>query len=125
VLGGLRQSAKSALGWVMLPRAAHAARRRDRAGLPSGDPGSARVLDVVVDWLCVAQDRSRTADGGVARDYSLVRGWSSSYPETTGYIIPTLLEVARRSGLVVLAPKLYGARRNFGALVRQNYVSCS
>ena len=98
VLGGLRQSAKSALGWVMLPRAAHAARRRDRAGLPSGDPGSARVLDVVVDWLCVAQDRSRTADGGVARDYSLVRGWSSSYPETTGYIIPTLLEVARRSG---------------------------
>jgi len=100
VLGGLRGGAKAALGWVTLPRAAHAARRRDHAGLPAGDPGSARVLDAVIDWLCVAQDRSLSADAGVARDYSLVRGWASSYPETTGYIIPTLLEVARRKGTV-------------------------
>ena len=49
-------------------------------------------------WLCRAQDRSASADGGVARDYSLVRGWSSSYPETTGYIIPTFIEYARRAG---------------------------
>jgi hypothetical protein len=40
-------------------------------------------------------------------------------------LVQVLAEVARRSGMVVLAPKLYGARRNFGALVRQNYVSCS
>jgi hypothetical protein len=98
VLGGLRGSAKSALRWVTLPPAARAARRRDRAGLPASDPDPVRVLDGVIAWLCVAQDRSLSADGGVARDYSLLRGWSSSYPETTGYIIPTLLEVARRCG---------------------------
>ncbi len=46
----------------------------------------------------MAQDRSKSADGGAARDYSLIRGWSSSYPETTGYIIPTLLDYARLTG---------------------------
>ena len=34
----------------------------------------------------------------MARDYSLLRGWNSSYPETTGYIVPTFLDCARRSG---------------------------
>ncbi len=43
-----------------------------------------------------AQDCSASKDGGVARDYSLLRGWATSYPETTGYIVPTLLEYARR-----------------------------
>ena len=38
---------------------------------------------------------SASRDGGVARAYSLIRGWNSSYPETTGYIVPTLLECAR------------------------------
>ena len=49
-------------------------------------------------WLCRAQDHSASADGGVARDYSLLSGWASSYPETTGYIIPTFIEYARRTG---------------------------
>ena len=40
-------------------------------------------------WLSRAQDA--TGDGGVAGRYTLGRGWSSSYPETTGYIIPTFL----------------------------------
>jgi len=47
-----------------------------------------------VNWLCLAQDHSATQDGGVARHFSLLSGWGASYPETTGYIIPTLLEVA-------------------------------
>ena len=51
-----------------------------------------------MDWLSRAQDNSLSADGGVARDYSLVHGWASSYPETTGYIIPTFLDYARRTG---------------------------
>src|SRR5205807_2230505 len=45
-----------------------------------------------------AQDNSRTRDGGVARDYSLLGGWNSSYPETTGYLVPTLLAYARFKG---------------------------
>ena len=43
-------------------------------------------------WLCAAQDANR--DGGVAGCYNLARGWSASYPETTGYIIPTFLHYA-------------------------------
>jgi hypothetical protein len=48
-------------------------------------------------WLCRAQDNSLSHDGGVARHYSLVSGWSTSYPETTGYIVPTMLEYARKT----------------------------
>jgi uncharacterized protein YyaL (SSP411 family) len=43
-------------------------------------------------WLCAAQDAP--GDGGVAAWYDLFHGWSASYPETTGYIIPTFLTYA-------------------------------
>ena len=62
------------------------------------DPGLDAVIQACTDWLCRAQDMSASHDGGVARDFSLVKGWASSYPETTGYIIPTLLELSRRTG---------------------------
>lgn len=45
--------------------------------------------DAAYAWLCAAQDA--TPDDGVAAAYSLVRGWLPSYPETTGYIIPTFM----------------------------------
>lgn len=51
-------------------------------------------LRETMQWLCRAQDA--TPDGGVSRSYALRfmrahqrRGWLASYPETTGYIIPT------------------------------------
>lgn len=82
----------------LMNRAAMRELRCDRTGgHPVGDPGE--HLDAVLDWLCRAQDA--TPDGGVARAYGLAwnayfdgRGWQASYPETTGYIIPTLLEAA-------------------------------
>lgn len=83
---------------LTLPREALDESRRDAAGLPPEDPGTERVLPALMAWMCRAQDQSRSADGGVARDFSLVRGWASSYPETTGYIIPTFLTYARRTG---------------------------
>jgi hypothetical protein len=46
-------------------------------------------LTAAYRWLCAAQDANR--DGGVAGCYNLAHGWSASYPETTGYIIPTFL----------------------------------
>ncbi len=79
-----------------LPPAALTALAEDKEGLPAGDMGPAAAVDAAVAWLCRAQDHSRTQDGGVARDFSLIDGWSASYPETTGYIIPTLIAVARR-----------------------------
>ncbi len=54
-------------------------------------------LHAAVDWLLHAQRVNR--DGGVSASYDLVRGtWAASYPETTGYIIPTLLAYAGRYG---------------------------
>lgn len=79
---------------LALPAAARRQRARDRRGLPDTDPGIDACIVAAIDWLCRAQDRSASADGGVARDYSLLTGWATSYPETTGYIVPTLLDVS-------------------------------
>jgi hypothetical protein len=49
-------------------------------------------LGGAVSWLERAQDV--TGDGGFCGRYHLRTGWTSSYPETTGYIIPTLLRLA-------------------------------
>ncbi len=43
-----------------------------------------------IDWLVYAQEMTR--DGGVSSGYSLIFGWRPSYPETSGYIIPTLID---------------------------------
>lgn len=67
----------------------------DRLGLPTVDPGPETVIEEGIAWLCRAQDNSASRDGGVARDYSLEHGWATSYPETTAYIVPTMLEYAR------------------------------
>lgn len=86
----------------MRPQAVRDEDRRDRRGLPPDDPGPAAAVAHAIRWLCVAQDRSASADGGVARHYSLRTGWGRSYPETTGYIVPTLLARSARGA----APEL-------------------
>lgn len=58
-------------------------------------------MRAAVEWLQRAQDA--TPDGGVAFGYFPTRrpgtsGWLPSYPETTGYIIPSLLEYAAAVG---------------------------
>ena len=50
-------------------------------------------LRAAAQWLAAAQDLQ--SDGGVAGRYQLGRGWTSSYPETTGYIVPTFLALSR------------------------------
>ena len=55
---------------------------------------TAEALRSVVDWILNAQ----RPDGGVAAYYSLFTGYSDSYPEVTGYIIPTLYDFSRLSG---------------------------
>ena len=75
-------------GYLAVPRRAPA--DRDEA------------LASAINWICKAQDAS--GDGGVARSYALAyhrffrkRGWMPSYPETTGYIIPTMFDYAHRT----------------------------
>src|SRR5467141_4093969 len=50
-----------------------------------------------VQWICRAQDAN--GDSGVSHGYfpcESQRGWNLSYPETTGYIMTSFLEFARR-----------------------------
>lgn len=78
-----------------LPAAAKAEYYKDRLGLPVQDPDSERAIEESIAWLGRAQDHSASHDGGVASHFSLVTGWSTSYPETTGYIVPTMLAYAQ------------------------------
>ena len=49
-----------------------------------------------IDWLCLTHDV--TGRRGSSKGFSLLHGWLPAYPETTGYVIGTLLEHAERSG---------------------------
>jgi hypothetical protein len=91
----MRVILRRAREWMSLPALAREERRRDREGLPKHDPGTALVLPALFDWMSLAQDRSASADGGVARSFDLLRGWETSYPETTGYIVPTFIDGAQ------------------------------
>ncbi len=62
----------------------------------SGDLEPMTRIVAAGDWLRRAQDA--TGDGGVAWAYGLHQGWGPSYPETTGYIIPTFLDLAGVTG---------------------------
>ena len=73
-------------------------------------------MRAAVEWLCRAQDA--TGSGGIARGFSLTwnpyfrrAGWQPAYPETTGYIVPTLFTAARRLGWPQLAGRAQAAAR--------------
>lgn len=51
-------------------------------------------IEEAVNWLYASQDATGT--GGSAACYNLVLGWESPYPETSGYIVPTLYDIADR-----------------------------
>jgi len=52
-------------------------------------------LDGALAWIVRA--RASGSDGGIPANFDLVRNrWAASYPETTGYTVPTLLACARR-----------------------------
>lgn len=89
---------QSILHFARLPPDAKAMIRRDKGGVPDADPGNDAAIDAAAAWLVRAQENSQSKDGGVARHFSLVGGWGSSYPETTGYIVPTLLTYANWRG---------------------------
>jgi folate-dependent phosphoribosylglycinamide formyltransferase PurN len=85
----IASTARAARAWrpaalSVLKNGVMSRRRNDVAGFTDSDH-----LRFAAQWLLQAQDAS--SDGGVAGRYTLSRGWTSSYPETTGYIVPTLL----------------------------------
>lgn len=87
--GRVRSLARNAHKRALLRALAGSAR-----GGSAVEPGELEQrLEATYKWLCAAQDA--TPDGGVAGYFDLWSGrWSGSYPETTGYIIPTFLALA-------------------------------
>jgi len=65
---------------------------------PLHDIGIDSAIREGLAWIGRAQENSLSSDGGVAHHYCLITGWSTSYPETTGYIIPTMIREAEISG---------------------------
>jgi hypothetical protein len=70
--------------------------------LPHESVDGVDPLGAAMEWIGRAQDAF--GDGGVARSYALAyhpyfkrKGWMPSYPETTGYIIPTVFDYAKRT----------------------------
>lgn len=76
--------------------------------LPANGLRVKQHLDAALDWI--GRARSAAGDGGISKGFDLLRSrWSPSYPETTGYTIPTFLNAAAaldRSELRALALSL-------------------
>jgi hypothetical protein len=53
-------------------------------------------LSAAIRWLCLAHDAC--GGDGVSSGYYLSSGWGVAYPETSGYIIATLLAYATQTG---------------------------
>jgi hypothetical protein len=64
------------------------------------------LIERMLVWLCRAQDE--VVKGGFSAGYFPLGGWGEAYPETTGYIIPTLYDsssVLNRADLGARAKK--------------------
>jgi hypothetical protein len=76
--------------------------------LPRGGDVPDGALAAAVEWLCRTHDV--TGRQGSSKGYSLLHGWLPAYPETTGYVLGTLLQYARRRsdrpGLVARAREM-------------------
>jgi hypothetical protein len=77
-----------------------------RAALGRSQPGEGvpdGALEAAIRWLCLTHDV--TGRRGSSLGYHLLRGWMPAFPETTGYVIGTLLEHAARTGDATLVER--------------------
>ena len=116
VVRRLRRAAGVAVdGRVWIPSHARVLLRdvRERRTEERSSATDGECLTAASRWLARSQDASR--DGGFAGRFSLTSGWSSSYPETTGYIVPTALALSREPGFESFWDR---AERAIGFLLR-------
>jgi hypothetical protein len=80
----------------LVPRDALRSLRRDPVDASAREPFDPEdALRNAVGWLCRSHDV--TSREGSSKGYSLLRGWLPAYPETTGYVLGTLLRYAERT----------------------------
>ena len=107
---------RTALYWTDHPGVAHWPGAKDH-----------HRLHAAIDWLCRSMD-ARPDDGSCV-SFKLLKGWSYSYPETTGYIIPTFYRYAAvyqraeiRERATRMARWIVSLQYNDGALPGSDYV---
>ncbi len=64
--------------------------------LPAPTIETRGALARAIRWLC--RSHEVTGRHGSSKGFSLLHGWLPAYPETTGYVIGTLLQYAAREG---------------------------
>ena len=64
----------------------------DRLEIVGKTPSPTESLHQTFQWIKASFDASK--DGGSSAYYRYGEGWKGSYPETTGYLIPTVFEYA-------------------------------
>lgn len=69
---------------------------KDKWQLVGKAPHAEQALENVFKWI--EASFKATGDGGSAAYYRMGKGWKASYPETTGYLIPTLYEYGLYTG---------------------------
>jgi rhamnogalacturonyl hydrolase YesR len=69
---------------------------RRRTAAPRAGVSPQIAMALAIDWLCLSHDV--TGRHGCSKGFSLLLGWQPPFPETTGYIIGTLLEYGRTAG---------------------------
>ncbi len=101
-LGHIKTIVRSCLPPYYFP--ARWAALRELIGLGAQKPQrDSAHLRAAVEWLFRSQDAGD--DDGSCKAYSLKTGWGASYPETSGYIVPTLYDYYQ------LVPDSDGAER--------------
>jgi uncharacterized protein YyaL (SSP411 family) len=87
----------------MIRRAATLASLALRDAVRSRRPAAFRAarvepdaLEAAIRWLCLTHDVTQRR--GSSKRFSLLHGWEAAFPETTGYVIGTLLAYAERTG---------------------------
>jgi hypothetical protein len=76
--------------------AARDAARRTAAPLTPNAAKRPDGLQAAIAWLCRTHDM--TGREGSSKGFHLIHGWMPAYPETTGYVLGTLLEYGERTG---------------------------
>ena len=71
-------------------------------------------LKATINWLCRAQDQrmGQKDQGGISAGWSFEDGWLPSYPETSGYIIETLLAAEK----ILNNPELKARAEKIGSM---------
>jgi hypothetical protein len=75
-----------------------------------------------VAWLGTAQRAG--GGGGFAHSYHLLHGWERPYPETTGYILPTLRRADARFGIAGAAAMIEAALRWLASVQNEDGSFC-